>query len=131
MDYENEVKNQQNSLATEEKRILLMHKNPKLARKLFDKDDELKNIELKKNAKRQALQKISAVENKYKTIESKNIKYKHRRMLSELDMRQDYKLIKIKLEAKMRREEMREILKTREVVKQKLIKERKELRNKH
>lgn len=131
MDYENEVKNQKTSLASEEKRILLMHKNPKLARKLFDKDEELKNIELKKNAKRQAINRINAVEKKYKDMGGKNIKYKHRRMLSELDMRQDYKLIKIKLEAKMRREEMREIIKTREVVKQKLIKERKEMRVKH
>ena len=107
-----------------------MHKNPKLARKLFDKDEELKNIELMKNAKRQALNKIKSIE-KYKTMGGENIKYKHRKMLSELDMRQDYKLIKIKLEAKMRREEMREIIKTREVVKQKLIKERKEMRFKH
>lgn len=71
MDYENEVKNQQNKLELEERRILLMHKNPKLARRLFDKKEELKEIEMRKTARRQAIQKISYVEAKYSTLDLK------------------------------------------------------------
>lgn len=63
-------------------------------------------------------------------MDNQNTKYKHRKMLSELDMRLNYKVIKAKLDAKMRREENREIGKTREMVKQMLIKEMKEQRYK-
>lgn len=48
-----------------------------------------------------------------------------------MDLRQDYKIIKAKLEAKMRREQMREITKTREVIKQTMNRVNKELKNKY
>lgn len=47
MDYENEVKNQQGQLELEEKKILLMHKNPKLARKKFGKLENLQDQQIK------------------------------------------------------------------------------------
>lgn len=131
MDYENEVKNQQGQLEIEEKKILLMHKNPKLARKKFGRMDYVEERQIRKRAKREALLKFRTIERKYRTIDNKNMKYIHKKMLSEMDMRLDYKVIKAKLEAKMRREEMREIVKTRELVKQRLIKEMKAQRIMH
>jgi len=125
MDYENDVKNQQDQLDIEEKRIILMNKNPKLARKKYGKMGKISERNLMKTVRKDTLRKFRAIENRYQTADHTNIKYIHKQMLSEMDLKLNYKLIKTKLEAKLRRDETREILKTREAVKKKLIQEMK------
>lgn len=61
---------------------------------------------------------------------AKNLKYKHKKMMSEMDLRLNYKVIKATLEAKLRREQMRELSKTRENIKHKMAQAYKELKTK-
>ncbi|CAI2369954.1 unnamed protein product [Moneuplotes crassus] len=128
MDYENELKNQADLIETEEKRILLMHKNPKLARKKFAKKQLLENIDLKKRAKKEVMHKFKSIKKKYNSSQNKNQKYIFKKMQEEMDLTLNYKVIKAKLEAKCRRDGMRELAKTKEIVKQKLIQEMKDQR---
>lgn len=58
MDYENDVKHQKGMLDLEEKRIMLSNKDPKLARKLFDKMQMVQEIKLRNDAKRDVLKKF-------------------------------------------------------------------------
>jgi hypothetical protein len=88
-------------------------------------------IEMNQKAASECIKKFRDVESKYASMDHRNQKYVYKKMGEEMDLALNYKLIKAKIEAKIRRDEIREIFKTRVMIKQRLVREMKALKIAH
>jgi len=66
----------------------------------MENKERLEILEINKQAARDVKAKFQGIRRKYKTTDNKNMKYIFNKMIDEMDLTLNYKVIKAKLEAK-------------------------------